>query len=129
MRAFLILIVLAVGVAIGGAVPRVSQVIQGALAGTGLMKTEPARDDPSASPNTEAKKPTDEKAEDHAAEGTIKMSAEQVASQEIRVSPVQGGDPLPAPDGPWHGHAGHRSDRTRAGAGRRYRGGDAQAPR
>ena len=41
------------------------------------MKTEPARDDPSASPNTEAKKPTDEKAEDHAAEGTIKMSAEQ----------------------------------------------------
>ena len=29
MRAFLILIVLAVGVAIGGAVPRVSQVIQG----------------------------------------------------------------------------------------------------
>lgn len=91
MRAFLILIVLAVGVAIGGAVPRVSQVIQGALAGTGLMKAEPARDDPSASPNTEAKKPTDEKAEDHAAEGTIKMSAEQVASQEIRVSPVQGG--------------------------------------
>ena len=91
MRAVLILIVLAVGVAIGGAVPRVSQVIQGALAGTGLMKTEPAPDSQSAPPKAEAKKPTDEKAEDHAAEGSIKMSAEQVTAQEIRVATVKGG--------------------------------------
>jgi cobalt-zinc-cadmium efflux system membrane fusion protein len=92
MRAILILIVLAVGVAIGGAVPRVSQVIQGALAATGLMKTEPAPDSQSAPPKAEAeKKSVGEKAEDHAAEGQIKMSAEQAAAQEITTAPVQGG--------------------------------------
>jgi cobalt-zinc-cadmium efflux system membrane fusion protein len=91
MRAFLILIVLAVGVAIGGAVPRVSQVIQGALAATGLMKTDPPPEGPAQSPKAGAEKPAGEKAEDHAAEGQIKMSAEQAAAQEITTAPVQGG--------------------------------------
>lgn len=91
MRALFILIVLAVGVAIGSTMPRVSQVIQGALAGTGLIKAEPAPDNSSAPQKTEAKKPTDEKAEDHAAEGTIKMLAEQAAAQEIGIAPVKGG--------------------------------------
>jgi cobalt-zinc-cadmium efflux system membrane fusion protein len=91
MRAFLILIVLAVGVAIGAAVPRVSQVVQGALAATGLMKTEPAQDSQPAPPKGESKKPAGEKAEDHAAEGQIKISAEQAKAQEITTSPVQGG--------------------------------------
>jgi membrane fusion protein, heavy metal efflux system len=90
MRAILILIVLAVGVAIGGAVPRVSQVIQGALAATGLMKTEPVPENPAA-PKAEAEKPAGEKAEDHAAEGQIKMSPEQITNQEIAVASVEGG--------------------------------------
>ena len=91
MRAFLILVVLAAGVAIGGAVPRVSQIVQGALAATGLMKTEPAPDSRAEPPKAEAGKPAGEKAEDHAAEGQIKMSAEQIATQEIAVVPVEGG--------------------------------------
>ena len=91
MRAVLILIGLAVGVAIGGAVPRVSQVIQGALAATGLMRTEPAPAGPAQPPNAEAEKPTGEKAEDHTAEGQIKMSPEQISNQEIAVAPVEGG--------------------------------------
>jgi membrane fusion protein, heavy metal efflux system len=91
MRAFLILIVLAVGVAIGGAVPRVSQVIQGALVATGLMKTDTLPEGPAQPPKAEAEKPAGEKAEDHASEGQIKMSAEQAAAQEITTAPVQGG--------------------------------------
>ena len=91
MRAFLILVVLAVGVAIGGAVPRVSQVIQGALAATGLMKTEAAPESQAEPPKAEAKKPTGENPAEHAAEGLIKMPAEQAAEQEITTAPVQGG--------------------------------------
>ncbi|TGD91337.1 efflux RND transporter periplasmic adaptor subunit, partial [Methylobacterium nonmethylotrophicum] len=91
MRGFLILIVLAVGVAIGGAVPRVSQVIQGALAATGLMKTENAPETQFALPQAEAEKPDGKKAEDHTTEGQIKMSAEQISNQEIAVASVRGG--------------------------------------
>ena len=91
MRSFLILVVLAAGIAIGGAVPRVSQIVQGALAATGLMKTEPAPDSRAEPPKAEARKPAGEKAEDHAAEGQIRMSAEQIATQKIAVVPVEGG--------------------------------------
>jgi cobalt-zinc-cadmium efflux system membrane fusion protein len=91
MRTFLILVVLAVGVAIGGAVPRVSQVIQGALAATGLMKTEAAPESQAEPPKAEANKPASENPAEHAAEGLIKMLAEQAAEQEITTAPVQGG--------------------------------------
>ena len=74
MRVFLILIVLAAGVALGGAVPRVSQIVQGALAATGLTRAEPAVDSQAESSKAEVGKPAGEKAETHAAEGLIKMS-------------------------------------------------------
>jgi cobalt-zinc-cadmium efflux system membrane fusion protein len=91
MRVFLILIVLAAGVALGGAVPRVSQIVQGALAATGLTRAEPAVDSQAESSKAEVGKPAGEKAETHAAEGLIKMSEKQISNQEIAVAPVQGG--------------------------------------
>lgn len=91
MRALLVLIVLAAGIAIGGAVPRVSQIVQRTLAATGLMKAGPAPEGQAEPQKAEAEKPSGEKAEDHAAEGQIKMSEEQISTQDIVVAPVEGG--------------------------------------
>ncbi|MER2264827.1 efflux RND transporter periplasmic adaptor subunit [Methylobacterium oxalidis] len=91
MRVHLPLISVVVGVAVSGALPRVSQVIQSAAAATGTTKLAPAPEGTAQPPKAEAEKPAEEKVEDHSAEGRIKMSPEQIANQEIAVAAIGGG--------------------------------------
>lgn len=112
MRILLSVAILATGIAIGGAVPRVSEFIQGALATVGISKLLPppaASDGASkaeapehtAEPGSQhvekagverpANGPEHKGGEKHAEESVIKMQPEQAARQDIRLAQVEGG--------------------------------------
>jgi cobalt-zinc-cadmium efflux system membrane fusion protein len=113
MRAFLSMAFLAIGIAIGGAFPRVSEVVQGALAAAGLSTatkssttnaalTKPAagKDDDGhehaegeTKPNAGGRKHAEGEAHGHdeEGEGKIKMTAEQAKLQDITLAKVEGG--------------------------------------
>jgi cobalt-zinc-cadmium efflux system membrane fusion protein len=91
---------LAIGVAIGGAVPRVSETVRGALAAAGLSST--AAKTPATNAAVTGAQATkvdgDHKhaegeahGHDEASEGKIKMTAEQAAEQDIKLAHVEGG--------------------------------------
>jgi membrane fusion protein, heavy metal efflux system len=112
MRILLSVAILATGIAIGGAVPRVSEFIQGALATVGISKLLPppaASDGASkaeapehtaergsqhgekAGAESPANGPENKGGEKHAEESVIKMQPEQVAGQDITLAQVEGG--------------------------------------
>ncbi|KQQ17602.1 cation transporter [Methylobacterium sp. Leaf122] len=103
MRALLILLVLAAGIAIGGAVPGIATHAQSVLATLGLKPAPAVPSMPAAKSDNDhdqAAKP-DAHGHSHAGEGgeekehgeagEIHMTAEQITSQEIRTAPVTGG--------------------------------------
>ena len=103
MRVLLSVVLVAAGVAVGGAVPQVSEFMQIALASVGVSKARLMPADPSPA-TSEAPEPDDgkghavEKAPEagepeggHADEGAIKMSSEQIAGQDITLAEVGGG--------------------------------------
>ncbi|KQP15500.1 MULTISPECIES: efflux RND transporter periplasmic adaptor subunit [unclassified Methylobacterium] len=100
MRAIISVALLAIGVAIGGAVPRVSESVRGALATAGLSST--AAKTPATNAAVTGAQATkvdgDHKhaegeahGHDEASEGKIKMTAEQAAEQDIKLAHVEGG--------------------------------------
>ncbi|AYO86635.1 efflux RND transporter periplasmic adaptor subunit [Methylobacterium brachiatum] len=112
MRILLSVAILATGIAIGGAVPPVSEFIQGALATVGISKLLPppaASDGASkaeapehtAEPGSQhvekagverpANGPEHKGGEKHAEESVIKMQPEQAARQDITLAQVEGG--------------------------------------
>lgn len=112
MRALLSVILVAIGVAIGGAVPQVSELMHTALASVGVPKAQlmPAAGPPLTKPSALAldnskepehgKEPkageteerhADEAGEGHANEGSIKMQPGQIAGQDITLATVSGG--------------------------------------
>lgn len=112
MRILLSIVILAIGIAVGGAVPRVSELVQGSLASVGILKVPPH---PTAGQNTSkaeapeqagergaqhdekpraerpANAPEHKGGEKQAEEGAIKMQPEQVAGQDITLAQVKGG--------------------------------------
>ena len=112
MRALLSVILVAIGVAIGGAVPQVSELMHTALASVGVPKAQlmPAAGPPLTKPSAlaldDSKEPehgkepkageteerhADEAGEGHANEGSIKMQPGQIAGQDITLATVSGG--------------------------------------
>lgn len=100
MRALLILLVLAAGIAIGGAVPGIATYAQSVLATLGLKPAPAVTSMPAAKLDDDhdhdAKPDAHGHAEgkegkDHDEGGEIHMTAEQITSQEIRTAPVAGG--------------------------------------
>lgn len=112
MRILLSVLILVLGIAIGGAVPRVSDVVQDALAAVGGSNFQTARGATKASSEIEASEagskhthPEGEKPEEQKATGghshqeggkeaeptEIKMKPEQISKQEITVAQVSGG--------------------------------------